>query len=144
MSKLKSFGPSLNELSNGTTTHETSSVVKPSWSPTAYATALSKPLPVEGSLISHFEPDGVPPSNQGGKAGLSVPIVSWPALTSWSWSFAHGSGSSVVAAVVVVSAAPVSVVGGAAAGSLVLPPHDAARQASTTVRSRSRALRMRL
>ena len=76
MSKSKLFWPGLNDWSNGTTTHSTSFFAKPSCSATAYATAPSKPWPFAGSLISHFEPLGVPPSNQGGKAGLSVPIVS--------------------------------------------------------------------
>src|SRR5688572_21524806 len=106
MSRSKSLSPGRNELLNGTTTHSTSSSVKPSSSATAYATALSKPSPVAGSLISQSEPSGEPPSNHGGNAGLSVPIVSLPSETSSRLSFAQSDAASVVvAAALVVPAA---------------------------------------
>src|SRR2546426_352585 len=79
MSKSNDFGPGANELLNGTCVHATSSFEKPSFFATAYATALSYPCPLRGSLTCHGL-CGVPPY-QGGKAGLSVPIVSFPALT---------------------------------------------------------------
>jgi hypothetical protein len=54
---------------------------KPSFFATAYTTADSKPLPVDGSLIFQAEPFFSPPPNHGGNAGLSVPTVSFPSLT---------------------------------------------------------------
>ena len=53
MSKSNVLGPGLYELSNGTYVHATWSLVKPSWSAIAYATALSKPWPLVGSPSSH-------------------------------------------------------------------------------------------
>jgi hypothetical protein len=46
----------------------------------AYAVALSRPLPLVGSLTCHVEPLAGSPPNQGGNAGLSVPAVSLPAV----------------------------------------------------------------
>ena len=51
-------------------THVTWSVVKPSSSATAYATADSKPLPLLGSSSSKY----------GGYAGESVPMVKVPGV----------------------------------------------------------------
>ncbi len=56
-----------------------------------------------GSLISQSDPSGTPPSNQGGKAGLSVPIVSRPSAIVSRLSVAQS-----VAAASVVSAAVVA------------------------------------
>src|SRR5215208_4619417 len=72
MSKSKFFGPGAYEELNGTTVHLTSDSEKPSFSATAYATALSKPLPFVGSSSSKY----------GGNAGLSVPTVSRPSVLS--------------------------------------------------------------
>ena len=83
MSKSKFFGPGAYEELNGTTVHLTSSFEKPSFSATAYATALSNPLPFVGSSSSKY----------GGNAGLSVPTVSWPDLTRSSRSLGHRSAS---------------------------------------------------
>ena len=58
-------------------------------------------------MISQSEPSGVPPSNHGGKAGLSVPIVSRPSVTVSRLSVAQSAAaaaSPVVAAVAAVSA----------------------------------------
>ena len=77
-SKSKLFDPGLKDCSKGTTTQWTALVLKPSLWATAYATALSKPWPEFGSLTFHTDPFGGVPPNQGGKAGLSVPIVSLP------------------------------------------------------------------
>src|SRR5690242_6363746 len=87
MSKSKDFGPGAYELENGTCFQSTSLLEKPSCFATAYATALSKPCPLRGSLTFHgfF---GVPP-NHGGKAGLSVPTVSFPAETRFRSLFAQ-------------------------------------------------------
>ncbi len=52
MSKSNFFGPGAYDELNGTTVHFTSFSAKPSWSATAYATALSKPLPLVGSSSS--------------------------------------------------------------------------------------------
>src|SRR3954453_14861647 len=79
MSKSNFFGPGANDVLNGTTIHLTSFLANPSLRATAYATADSKPWPERGSLT--FNGDCSLPPNQGGKAGLSVPTVSWPALT---------------------------------------------------------------
>src|SRR3954453_17818964 len=79
MSKSNFFGPGANDVLNGTTIHLTSFLANPSLRATAYATADSKPWPERGSLT--FNGDFSLPPNQGGKAGLSVPTVSWPALT---------------------------------------------------------------
>ena len=57
---------------NGTVIQVTSELLKPSFSATAYATADSKPLPLVGSSST----------NHGGYAGLSVPTVKVPAVTS--------------------------------------------------------------
>ena len=81
--------------------------MKPICSATAYATALSKPLPLVGSSSS----------NHGGNAGESVPIVSEPGVCRLSDSIAHGSlaatlGASVGAAVGVATRVVV-VLGGA-------------------------------
>src|SRR5262245_48102524 len=75
------FFPGANDVANGTTTHFTWLRAKPICRATAYATADSYPLPVVGSLNFH----GLlcsPPPNHGGKAGLSVPMVSVPDWTS--------------------------------------------------------------
>src|SRR3954465_15009821 len=79
MSKSNFFGPGANDVLNGTTIHLTSFLAKPSLRATAYATADSKPSPERGSLT--FQGDFSLPPNHGGKAGLSVPTVNWPALT---------------------------------------------------------------
>ena len=81
MSTSNFFGPGAYALVNGTTIQVTSDVLKPSFSATAYATADSKPLPLVGSSSM----------NQGGYAGLSVPTVKVPDVTSSSWSLAQGS-----------------------------------------------------
>src|SRR5690349_24829634 len=81
MSKSNGFLPGANERLNGTYVHSTDDREYPSCLAMAYATADSKPLPVDGSLIFHFEPLTSPPPYHGGYAGLSVPIVSFPSLT---------------------------------------------------------------
>src|SRR3954463_1928771 len=78
MSKSNDFLPGAYDLAKGVYTQLTFAWVKPSFVATAYTTADSKPLPVDGSLIFHVEPFFAPPPNQGGKAGLSVPTVSVP------------------------------------------------------------------
>src|SRR3954451_7177766 len=78
MSKSNDFLPGAYDLAKGVYTQFTFAWVKPSFFATAYTTADSKPLPVDGSLIFHVEPFFAPPPNQGGKAGLSVPTVSVP------------------------------------------------------------------
>src|SRR3954453_2417753 len=78
MSKSNDFLPGAYDFANGVYTQLTFAWVKPSFVATAYTTADSKPLPVDGSLIFHVEPFFAPPPNQGGKAGLSVPTVSVP------------------------------------------------------------------
>src|SRR3954447_25551786 len=79
MSKSNFFGPGAKDVLNGTTIHFTSFLANPSLRATAYASADSKPWPERGSLTFHG--DFSLPPNHGGKAGLSVPTVSWPALT---------------------------------------------------------------
>src|SRR3954468_1235271 len=88
MSKSNFFGPGANDVLNGTTIHLTSFLAKPSLRATAYATADSKPSPARGSLT--FQGDFSCPPNHGGKAGLSVPTVSWPALARSRALLAHG------------------------------------------------------
>src|SRR5437773_2729630 len=88
MSKSNFFGPGANDVLNGTTIHFTSLSTKPSLPATAYATADSKPWPEAGLLTFHG--DFSAPPNHGGNAGLSVPTVSWPALTSGRLPCAHG------------------------------------------------------
>src|SRR3954462_11953693 len=78
MSKSNDFLPGAYDLANGVYTQFTFAWVKPSFFATAYTTADSKPLPVDGSLIFHVDPFAAPPPNHGGKAGLSVPTVSVP------------------------------------------------------------------
>ncbi len=72
MSKSKLFGPGAYEESNGSTTHLTSLGVNPSLAATAYATALSNPLPLAGLLLTKY----------GGYAGESVATVSTPGVCS--------------------------------------------------------------
>src|SRR5204862_3161644 len=79
MSKSKDFEPGANELLNGTCFQVTSAFENPSFFATANATALSYPWPLRGSLTCQGL-CGVPPYH-GGKAGLSVPTVSFPAVT---------------------------------------------------------------
>jgi len=65
----------------------------PSWSARAYAKALSKPWPLVGSPSSHgavLWPSAFG-SKYGGKAGLSVPIVSVPAVSVARLAAAHSS-----------------------------------------------------
>jgi bifunctional non-homologous end joining protein LigD len=93
MSKSNDFLPGANDLANGMYVQLTFSRPNPSCFATAYATADSNPLPVDGSLIFHFEPLGVPPPNHGGYAGLSVPIVSVPELMTRSAQAAEATGS---------------------------------------------------
>src|SRR6266516_6205587 len=81
MAKSQFLGPGAYVWVNGATTHVTSPFANPSSPATAYATALSNPLPVSGSFSFHWEPFVVPPWKYGGYAGLSVPIVSLPAET---------------------------------------------------------------
>jgi hypothetical protein len=70
---------------NGTVTHVTSSLEKPSSLATAYATADSNPWPVVGSLLL----------NHGSKAGESVPTVSVPGVSRESCSFSQASAAEV-------------------------------------------------
>src|SRR3954466_875908 len=88
MSKSNFFGPGANDVLKGTTIHLTSFLVNPSLRATAYATADSKPSPERGSLT--FQGDFSLPPNHGGKAGLSVPTVSWPAFARLRALLAHG------------------------------------------------------
>src|SRR5207342_714639 len=79
--KSKSLGPGANDLLKDTGTNVTwSGKVKPRRVATSDATAPSYPSPLAGSLNSNSEPSDVPPSHQGGNAGLPVPIVSVPGL----------------------------------------------------------------
>src|SRR4051812_47568719 len=71
MSKSKSFLPGAKELLKPSFFHTTSPLAKPSSLAILAATAPSKPLPLAG-LSS---------SNHGGKAGVSVAIVSLPSAT---------------------------------------------------------------
>ena len=66
MSKSNAFLPGAYDLAKGVYTQLDVRREKPSCFATAYATADSKPLPVEGSLIFHGEPLFAPPPNQGG------------------------------------------------------------------------------
>src|SRR5262245_9039060 len=68
MSKSNAFGPGAYTLLNGSCTQVTRDLEKPSLAATAYATALSYPLPVVGVLLM----------NHGGFTGLSVAMVSTP------------------------------------------------------------------
>src|SRR5262245_25232601 len=81
-------------LLNGTGTQVTSVGAKPSTSAMARAVAASKPLPLFGSPSSHGSV-AVSPSaggwKYGGKAGLSAPIVSVPAVFVASDSLAQAS-----------------------------------------------------
>src|SRR5690242_20172909 len=104
MSKSNGFLPGANERLNGTYVHSTCDREYPSCLATAYATADSKPLPVDGSLIFHFDPFTSPPPNHGGYAGLSVPIVSFPSLTVSSAAGAQSRGVVVEAPCAAVAA----------------------------------------
>src|SRR4051812_5266861 len=76
------FAPGWIAVLNGTGFQTTSAFAKPSLSATAYAVALSRPLPFVGSPFSQgfvFAPPSFG-SKYGGKAGLSAPIVSLPAV----------------------------------------------------------------
>src|SRR4051794_22836358 len=86
MSKSKSLSPGAYDLLNGSTTHFTWSGVKPICLATAYATPLSKPLPLLGSLWM----------NHGANAGSSVAIVRVPGVLRFNWSIAQGSPAPVV------------------------------------------------
>ncbi len=77
MSKSNFFSPGAYDELNGTTVHVTSVFANPSCLAIAYATALSKPLPFDGSSSTKY----------GGNAGLSVPTVSVPGANVASWSF---------------------------------------------------------
>src|SRR6185503_4655460 len=95
MSKSNDFLPGAKERLKGTYVQCTAEGLKPSCFATAYAVADSKPFPVEGSLTFQKELF-VPPAYHGGYAGLSVPIVSWPGLTSVSCDFAHDAAAALV------------------------------------------------
>ena len=104
MSKSKSLSPGLNDSLNVIGTHVTWSCVMPSCSAIAYATALSKPSPLAGLPVPLFgcafhSPYVPVPPNHGWNAGLSVPIVSVPAVRRFKLSGAHGSGDVPVAPV---------------------------------------------
>src|SRR5215467_1589729 len=75
MSKSNAFGPGAYTLLNGSCTQVTCDLVKPSRAATAYATALSYPLPLVGVLLT----------NHGGYTGLSVAMVSTPLVCSRRW-----------------------------------------------------------
>src|SRR4051794_9206679 len=124
MSKSNFFGPGANDVLNGTTIHLTSFLANPSLRATAYATADSKPWPERGSLTFHG--DFSLPPNQGGKAGLSVPTVSCPALTRWRSALSHEA----VLPVVLLD-------------DLSEPPQPAAATASTAARGRTSHRRTR-
>ena len=81
MAKSQLLAPGAYVWLNGATAHRTSSAEKPIAPATAYATALSKPLPVAGSFNFHCDPLAAPPWKYGGYAGLSVPTMSAPGLT---------------------------------------------------------------
>src|SRR5215467_3835953 len=72
MSKSNAFGPGAYTLLNGSCTQVTRDLEKPSLAATAYATALSYPLPLAGVLLM----------NHGGYTGLSVAMVSTPLVCS--------------------------------------------------------------
>src|SRR4051794_13718842 len=111
MSKSNDFLPGAYDLAKGVYTQFTFAWVKPSFVATAYTTADSKPLPVDGSLIFHVEPFAAPPPNHGGNAGLSVPTVSVPG---WMTLSAHAAATrsrpdaDVVAASMATSATTIS------------------------------------
>jgi hypothetical protein len=90
MSKSNAIGPGAYDESNGSTTQLTDRGAKPSCFATAYATALSNPLPFAGLLFSKY----------GGYAGESVATVSTPLCCTDSEDFVH-----VLAAADVVEAA---------------------------------------
>src|SRR3954469_19676482 len=117
MSKSNGFLPGAYALANGTYTHLTAERWKPSCLATAYTTADSKPLPFDGSLSFHCEPFGAPPAYQGVYAGLSVPTVSVPSLTTRS---AHPVGS---------------------AGAVACPNASVAESAATSATTTSAAIR---
>src|SRR5207248_7048327 len=125
MSKSNFFGPGAKEVLKGTTTHLTSLCAKPSLPATAYATALSNPWPERGSLT--FQGAFSVPPNQGGKAGLSVPTVSWPALTRLRSAFAQELPDVVLPP----------------ADLLLDPPQPAAANASTATKRRANGRRTR-
>src|SRR5262245_58291187 len=116
-------------LLNGTTTHLTSFGEKPSCSATPNATPASYPT----GVVLEVGSQGFPFAswNHGGNAGLSVAMVSWPGLTSWSWSFAHGLASN----------DPVPVPAGVV-GALSSDPQPAAMTARASTR-RERGIRKR-
>ena len=62
IAKSQLFVPGAYVVTKGATIHFTWLALKPSLSATAYATALSNPFPVFGSLSFHCEPFVVPPS----------------------------------------------------------------------------------
>src|SRR5688572_17050987 len=80
---------------NVTGIHSTWSAVKPSCSASAYATALSKPRPLLGSMFCHGSVISSPATGSlkyGGKVGLSVPTVRMPGALLAKLSVAQGSG----------------------------------------------------
>src|SRR6185436_15947156 len=96
-------GPGANDLLNDTGTNATwSGKVNPIRVATSAATAPSYPSPLVGSLNSNSEPSEVPPSHQGGKAGLPVPIVSVP------WSLKASAFAAAQSAAVEAAVAPVA------------------------------------
>src|SRR5262245_65624936 len=96
----------------------------------AYAAALSKPLPVVGSPHSGSQGSVLPPSRPskyGGKAGLSVPTVSLPAVFVCMISGVHRSG-------VATGVATAPLVGATLKGALLAPvPRPHATRRSPTV-----------
>ena len=107
MSKSKSFGPGLNELLNGTTIHVDLALREAELLGDRVGDRALEALAGVRVVELPVEPFGVPPPNQGGKAGLSVPTVSCPGLTRLSWALSQPVSAAVVRAgrLVVVAAA---------------------------------------
>src|SRR4030095_3141596 len=120
-----------NDLLNDTGTKVTwSGKENPIRVATSAATAPSYPSPLAGSLNSNSEPSDVPPSHQGGNAGLPVPIVRVPELLKASASAGApaGAGAGVVATRPPAAVAPVPPIVG-------LSPAQAANSREPTTRN---------
>src|SRR5215212_1917465 len=123
-SMSKALSPGAIELSNGTTVQMTSSFAKPSFSASAYAKALSKPLPSVGSPSSQgFVAPASGMSKYGGYAGLSVPIVSFPDAFVVRASFAQASADALGSTLAAADA--LAAVDGASDGAALLGDGDA-------------------
>src|SRR4051794_31169723 len=135
------FAPGWIAVLNGTGFQTTSAFAKPSLSATAYAVALSRPLPFVGSPFSHgfvFAPPSFG-SKYGGKAGVSAPIVSLPAVivlrlaAVQAFSVADGATEADAGALATADGLAAEGLATADADGLgTLPVHAATRTATTT------------